>query len=201
VSDLPLLRPVGQVANTYVIAEGPDGMYLVDQHAAHERVLYERFLEQQREGVREQQPLLQPAPVELSGRQRALLEEFAGDLDAAGLAIEPFGEGDAYLVRAVPPALAGRDASRAVVELLDLLAREETLAGGDGAAPDERAHRVASSLACHAAVRAGHTLGDDEQRELLRGLEATEHPRTCPHGRPTMVHLSSDALAKQFRRR
>jgi DNA mismatch repair protein MutL len=190
---LPLLRPVGQVASMYVIAEGPDGMYLVDQHAAHERVLYERFVVQQRDGVREQQPLLQPAPVELTASQRSLLETFAVELEASGLAIEPFGDG-AYLVRAVPPSMSGRDVSRAVGELLDLLAREDAPAG-------EPAHRVAASLACHASVRAGQSMSDEEQRELLRLLEATEHPRTCPHGRPTMVHLSADTLARQFRRR
>ncbi len=190
---LPLLRPVGQVANTYVIAEGPDGMYLIDQHAAHERVLYERFLAQRREGVRDVQPLLQPQPIELTARQRALLESFGEDLEASGLTVEPFGDG-AYLVRAVPPSLAGGDVTRAVGELLDLLGRE------DGSA-EEPAHRVAASLACHAAVRAGQTMTDDEQRELLRLLEASEQPRTCPHGRPTMVHVSSDALARQFRRR
>ena len=193
ISSLPLLRPVGQMSNTYVIAEGPDGMYLIDQHAAHERVLYERFLAERREGVRNVQPLLQPAPVELTARQRELLIEFAGELDAAGLAIEPFGEG-AYLVRAVPPSLADSDVTRAVGELLDLLARED-------APREEPAHRVAASLACHGAVRAGKPLGDEEQRELLRLLEAAEQPRTCPHGRPTMIHLSSDVLARQFRRR
>ena len=193
IDTLPLLRPVGQMSNTYVIAEGPDGMYLIDQHAAHERVLYERFLAERREGVRNVQPLLQPAPVELTARQRELLIEFGAELDAAGLAIEPFGEG-AYLVRAVPPSLAGSDVTRAVGELLDLLARED-------APREEPAHRVAASLACHAAVRAGKPLGDEEQRELLRLLEAAEQPRTCPHGRPTMIHLSSDVLARQFRRR
>jgi DNA mismatch repair protein MutL len=192
-SALPLLRPVGQLANTYVIAEGPDGMYLIDQHAAHERVLYERFLAQRREGVRDVQPLLQPQPVELTARQRALLESFGEELQAAGLTVEPFGDGS-YLVRAVPPSLAGSDVTRAVGELLDLLGRE------DGPA-EEPAHRVAASLACHGSVRAGETMTDEEQRELLRLLEASEHARTCPHGRPTMIHVSSDALAKQFRRR
>ena len=192
-ADVPLLRPVGQMSNTYVIAEGPEGMYLIDQHAAHERVLYERFLTQRREGVRDVQPLLQPASVELTARQRALLESFGEELDAMGLALEPFGD-DAYLLRAVPPALAGSDVGKSIGELLDLLGRE------DGP-KEEPAHRVAASLACHASVRAGQTMSDEEQRELLRLLEATEHPRTCPHGRPTMIHLSTDSLAKQFRRR
>jgi DNA mismatch repair protein MutL len=190
---LPLLRPVGQVANTYVIAEGPEGMYMIDQHAAHERVLYERFLAQQREGVADVQPLLQPQPVELTARQRALLDSFRDELAAAGLTVEPFGDG-AHLVRAVPPALAGRDVARAVGELLDLLARED---GSEG----EPSHRVAASLACHGSVRAGQTMTDEEQRELLRLLESCEHPRTCPHGRPTMVHVSAATLARQFRRR
>ena len=181
------------MGNTYVIAEGPDGMYLIDQHAAHERVLYERFLSQQRDGSRDVQPLLQPQPVELTARQRSLLESFGQELAASGLALEPFGDG-AYLVRAVPPALANGDVSRAVGELLDLLGRE------DGPA-EEPAHRVAASLACHGSVRAGQTMTGDEQRELLRLLEASEHARTCPHGRPTMIHVSSDALARQFRRR
>jgi DNA mismatch repair protein MutL len=194
VDQLPLLRPVGQIENTYVIAEGPDGLYLVDQHAAHERVLYERFLARGENGARELQPLLQPATLELTPRQRALLDAFAGELAAAGLEVEPFGEG-AHIVRAVPPALAGRDAARAVGELLDLLEREDLVVGQDGA------HRVAASLACHASVRAGQTMTEEEQRELLRLLEAADQPRTCPHGRPTMIHISVQALERQFGRR
>ena len=193
VDQLPVLRPVGQLGNTYVIAEGPDGMYMIDQHAAHERILYERFLGQQREGVREVQPLLQPAPVELTARQLSLLESYGEQLTAMGLDIEPFGDG-AYIVRAVPPSMTGKDAASAVPELLDLLGRE------DGP-KEEPAHRVAASLACHGSVRAGQTIADEEQRELLQSLEQCEHPRTCPHGRPTMVHMSSSELAKQFRRR
>ncbi len=148
IGQLPLLRPVGQVANTYVIAEGPDGVYLIDQHAAHERVLYERFLAERRQDVRDVQPLLQPVSVELTARQRSLLESFGEELAAAGLTLEPFGEG-AYLVRAVPPSLVGGDVAKAVGELLDLLGRE------DGPS-EEPAHRVAASLACHAAVRGVH---------------------------------------------
>jgi DNA mismatch repair protein MutL len=190
---LPLLRPVGQVGNTYIIAEGPDGMYLIDQHAAHERVLYERFLARDGAGASERQPLLQPATLELAARHLSLLQQFGDELSAAGLEVEPFGEG-ALILRAVPPALAGADVAKAVVELLDLLGRD------DGSTAEPR-HRVAASLACHAAVRAGHVMAEDEQRELLRLLEASEQPRTCPHGRPTMIHVSADALARQFRRK
>ncbi|MEX2157778.1 MAG: DNA mismatch repair endonuclease MutL [Dehalococcoidia bacterium] len=200
IDTLPLLRAVGQVSNTYVIAEGPDGMYLVDQHAAHERVLYERFLAQRRSGAPDVQPLLQPQPVELTARQRSLLDLLGDELAASGLALEPFGEDGAYLVRAVPPPLAKGDVTRAVGELLDLLGREDVSVEPE-ASKNDPAHRVAASLACHAAVRAGQTMTDDEQRELIKLLEQSEHPRTCPHGRPTMVHVSTDTLERQFRRR
>jgi DNA mismatch repair protein MutL len=96
-------------------------------------------------------------------------------------------------VRTVPAALAGGDVASRVVELLDRMQRD------DG--PEDWSHRVAASLACHAAVRAGMTMSDAEQRELLRLLEECESPRTCPHGRPTMLHLTSDAIAREFRRR
>jgi DNA mismatch repair protein MutL len=189
---LPLLRAVGQVNATYVVAEGPDGMYLVDQHAAHERVLYERFLAAVRAGKPEVQGLLEPLTVELSPPHRALLSEHAAEFARLGFEIDHFGD-DAYVLRAVPASLAGDDVPRQVTELLDRL-------GGDDAA-QEPGHRVAASLACHAAVRAGMGMSEAEQRELLRLLERSASPRTCPHGRPTMVHLPADAIAREFRRK
>jgi len=106
--------------------------------------------------------------------------------------VEPFGE-RTYLVRSLPVELKGRDVAKTLVEFLDALAREEAVA--------DRRQRVAMSLACHAAIRAGQSLGHEEMRELLRQLEQTENPRHCPHGRPTMIHMSADALAREFRRR
>jgi DNA mismatch repair protein MutL len=192
VDALPLLRPVGQVGNTYVVAEGPEGMYLVDQHAAHERVLYERMLAAVHAGRPEVQGLLEPLTVELSTPHQALVEEHAGAFERMGFEIEHFGE-RAYVVRTVPSTLAGDDVGRRIVELLDRISRD------DG--PDDASHRVAASLACHASVRAGMTMSPEEQRELLRALEACESSRTCPHGRPTTLHLTADALAREFRRR
>ncbi len=189
---VPLLRPLGQVGSTYIVAEGPDGMYMIDQHAAHERVLYERLLAARRQRAVEVQGLLEPATVELSLRQDELWRESSQELSELGFALEPFG-GRTYLVRSVPAVLAGREAGQALLELLDLLGRDEGSSG--------RSERAAASLACHAAVRAGQSLAPEEMRELIRSLERCELPRTCPHGRPTMIHLSADALAKQFRRR
>ncbi len=193
---LPLLRPIGQVGNTYVIAEGPEGLYLIDQHAAHERVLYERCLSAARAGRPETQGLLEPLTVELSAAHRALVEEQRGELERLGFDIEHFGD-DAYVVRSVPPAIAAGDVvSRRIVEVLDRALR-------DAEADTQRdpTHRLAASVACHGAVRAGMPMSDVEQRELLRQLEECESPRTCPHGRPTMLHLTADALAREFRRK
>jgi len=191
VDRLPMLRAVGQVGTMYVVAEGPDGMYLIDQHAAHERVLYEGFLAAARSGKPDAQGLLDPLTVELSASHQALLIEHADAFERLGFEIEHFGD-RAFVVRGVPSSLVGEDAGRRVVELLDRMQRD------DG--PEDWSHRVAASLACHAAVRAGMAMSAEEQRELLRRLESVDAPRTCPHGRPTVVHLTSDALAREFRR-
>jgi len=188
---LPLLRVLGQVANTFIVAEGPDGMYLIDQHAAHERVLFEETCSaRQRQDVLVQ-GLLEPALAEFSARQEEVLLAYRETLAEHGFQLEPFGE-RAYRIGAVPALLAGRDAAQALGELLDALAEETAEPSGD---------RVAATLACHAAVRAGQSLALEEMRELVRRLEQTEAPHTCPHGRPTTVHLSGSWLAQTFRRR
>ena len=188
---LPVLRVIGQLGGTYVIAEGPDGMYLIDQHAAHERVLYDGFCARRARRQPEAQALLEPLALELPPRQRALLTEEGPALAEHGFDLEPFGE-EAYLVRALPRTLAEGELRETVLRFLDLLLEEEE---GD------RRDRVAMSLACHGAVRAGKTLAPEEMRELVRQLEETESPHTCPHGRPTMLHMSADLLAREFGRR
>jgi DNA mismatch repair protein MutL len=190
VERLPMLRAIGQVGTMYVVAEGPDGMYLIDQHAAHERVLYERFLASMRAGTPESQGLLEPVTVELSPAHQALLLQHTTAFARLGFDVDHFGD-RAFVVRAVPPAMAD-DPARRIGELLDRMQRD------DGPADE---HRAAASLACHAAVRAGMPMSAEEQRELLRALEGADQPRTCPHGRPTVVHLAADALAREFRRK
>jgi DNA mismatch repair protein MutL len=190
---MPVLRVIGQMGTTYVIAEGPEGMYLIDQHAAHERVLYERILAQQSGSGPDVQGLLTPATLDLTPAQAAVLGAAAEPLTALGFDLAPFGE-RAVVVRALPAVLAGRDAGAAVAALLDALAEPE---GTSEAGVD----RTTMTLACHAAVRAGMTLSQDEMRELVRLLEQCASPRTCPHGRPTMMHLSAATLDREFRRR
>jgi DNA mismatch repair protein MutL len=189
---LPILRALGQAGTTYIIAEGPAGLYLIDQHAAHERVLFERFLADELAATRQAQPLLSPVVLELTPAQASLVSGMAPALSQHGFEIEPFGPGG-YLLRAAPAGLRREDPARAFVELLDLLTRED--------APADPRRRVAASLACHAAVRAGQPLAPEEMRDLIRQLEACDLPQTCPHGRPTMLHLSADELAKRFSRK
>jgi len=188
---LPILRVVGQVANTYIITEGPDGMYLIDQHAAHERVLFERIRDQRQRRSVEIQGMLQPVPVELTVRQQELLELHVESLSEYGFGIEHFGE-RTCLVRSVPAMLGGQNIAQSLTELLDFL--------GEAAKSDWR-EEIAISLACHSAVLAGQVLSQQEMQDLVRQLEQSSQPRTCPHGRPTMIHLSASQLEKGFGRR
>ena len=187
---LPVLRVLGQLANSYIIAEGPDGLYLIDQHAAHERILFEQFNRQRSAMAVELQGLLEPAQFEVSPKQGAVLNSHREELAESGFSIEPFGE-RTYLVRTIPALLHKRDWIGVLRELLDSFP--------DGVHGDWR-ESLAVSLACHGAVRAGQSLTDDEMRELIRRLEQSTLPQTCPHGRPTMIHLDSERLKREFGR-
>ncbi len=192
-SKLPPLRVLGQVAQTYIIAEAPEGMYLIDQHTAHERVLYERIRgEQARTGV-SSQLLLEPVTLELNPRQAPALSAHLDELSRLGFSIEPFGD-RTYLLRAVPAVLFKGDFKLALGELL------EQLVQGQGS-PEDWLDKAAITMACHGAVKAGQALTAAEMRELVEQLEKTDSPRTCAHGRPTMLHLSAEQLEKEFGRR
>ncbi|HUV56155.1 MAG TPA: DNA mismatch repair endonuclease MutL [Dehalococcoidales bacterium] len=187
---LPVLRVLGQLASSYIVAEGPDGLYIIDQHAAHERILFEKIKQQRLNREIEVQGLLEPVTVEVSPKQGEVLKSCYQDLAEFGLSIEPFGD-RTYLVRAVPALLDAKDWMGMLRELLD------SLSGGNR---EDWREKIAISMACHSAVRAGQALTDDEMRELIRQLEQASIPHTCPHGRPTMIHFSSGQLRKEFGR-
>jgi DNA mismatch repair protein MutL len=190
---MPLLRLVGQIANAYLVAEAPDGLYLVDQHAAHERVLFERFQEQSLLAV-PSQSLLQPARVELSPASARLLDEQLPILRRLGFQVEPFGP-NTYLIRAIPQLLKDMDVAEAIrVVVEDFEENEEPLQA-------ESEARLIARVCKRAAVKAGRALSAEEGRNLLSDLEACRSPRTCPHGRPTMIYLSVDLLERQFGRK
>jgi len=189
--ELPVLRVLGQLANTYIIAEGPNGLYLIDQHAAHERILYDRILAQWAQKEVEVQGLLQPITIELSPREEETLRASKEFLAEFGFTIEPFGN-RSYVIRAIPALMARANIIEIISALLDNLASKES--------PNPWEEKIAQSLACHGAIRAGQQLSNEEMRELIKQLEQTKQPRACPHGRPTMIHLSSHQLEKEFGR-
>ena len=189
---LPLLRVVGQVSNTYIVAEGPDGMYLVDQHAAHERSLFERILKERSEKRIQMQGMLAPVTVDLTPVQKEGLIQLGDSLREHGFDFEPFGD-NAYMLRAVPAVLSGRAPDRAFLDILDSLI--------DPSIPYVSDEKSAASIACHSAIRAGDVLQQELMEEVVRLLEQAESPHTCPHGRPTLIHLSSNLLEREFGRR
>lgn len=192
---LPALRVLGQVSSSYIITEGPDGVYLIDQHAAHERILLEKMVADWRRQGLPSQILLEPVVVELPPETFAAVEERLEDLTRLAFAIEVFGPA-ALLVRAVPAPLTGHATAE---DLRDLL---PDLVGAEGAGHGETwEEHVLANVACKAAIRAGQSLGPDEQRALVRQLETVDVRHSCCHGRPTTVRLSYDALEREFARR
>ena len=195
----PALKVVGQLKLTYIVAEGSEGMFLVDQHAAHERVLFDGLRQgsedQQSEAEPLSQPLLEPVTVELSAAQVDVLKEHGQFLENYGFAVEDFGD-KSYLLRAVPGILTSKaqgDPGKALVDVLDMVAFEGLLR--------QQEDVLAASIACHGAIRAGKSLTEAEMSALLEQLEAADNPHTCPHGRPTMIHFSQYHMEREFGRR
>lgn len=189
---LPPMRLLGQILRTYLVAEVPGGLVLIDQHAAHERILYERLLRDATNGQGSAQMLAVPVPVDLSAAEAGVLDELLPASARLGFTLEPFG-GSTLLVRAVPAALVRQPPEAIVRRALAALIEPR-----DG---DEAMQRLAIATACHTAVRAGDVLTAEEMAALLRDLAATEDPFTCFHGRPTMVRVSREALDRWFLRR
>jgi DNA mismatch repair protein MutL len=191
------LRVVGQVGGTYLVLEGPSGMVVIDQHAAHERVVFERLRAQRAMSEAPSQPLLLPIQLDLSATERAALDDDNARalLSRHGLVVEPFGPHTA-MVKALPPVLDAKKAEQIARDALAELARE-----GSAGALDDRLDRVCARLACHAAVRAGDAMSHDSVRALLRDLDAIDLGAHCPHGRPVVRTLRYDEMALWFDRK
>ncbi len=190
---MPLLRLVGQIGQVYIIAEGPDGLYLIDQHAAHERILFERLLAQREANTLTSQNLLQAAIVHLPPQQATLLEEQLPILQKFGFEVESFGP-NAFKIRAIPSIFSGSEPAAALKALV------EDFEGDETPLQNKLEDRIAARVCKRMAVKGGQTLSTAEQESLLRDLENCDSPRTCPHGRPTMIHLSVELLERQFGR-
>ncbi len=185
---------IGQLGNTYILCQTEEGLLLVDQHAAHERIVYETLRKGIMEGPLQVQPFLIPKRIELSAADAGVLEESADSLARVGLEVEHFG-GVTFLLRSVPPVLLNADLDTVLRETIDRL-REDRGESGSGAALDD----VLSVMACHGAVRAGKPLSMHEMTSLLDELERTDMPTNCPHGRPVSRKLSWGELERMFKR-
>jgi len=183
---------LGQLFQTYIVARGPDGLLLVDQHTAHEKVLYERLQSQKKD--RSSQGLLIPQTIELAPSEFSLLTEHAETISQLGLEYDAFG-GRSIVLRAVPPQAHDRDCSVLLHWLLEDL--EEA---GRTPSAEELLKRLLSTMACHLAVKAGDWLELKVMERVVRELLALSDPRSCPHGRPTFVRYDEGELAKMFRR-
>lgn len=190
---LPMLRVLGQIFSTYIICEGPDGLYLVDQHAAHERVLYEKWMSERAISTANQ-ILLEPVALDLSPAQFAVYENERENLGRAGFQIEPFG-GQTLLVRAIPEILKKHEPRKTFLEILDM-----TDEGGNPIQAEAEA-RLIMSICKGAAIKGGQVMSLEEMRALVRDLEKCASPRTCPHGRPTMIQMNVGMLEREFGRR
>jgi DNA mismatch repair protein MutL len=190
-----LLRALAQFRDTYILAAAPDGLVIVDQHAAHERVLYERLLQDALEARVERQRLLFPLVLEVAPPQRAMFEVEREAFETLGFALEGFGPGS-LRVEEVPGLLPAAGAERLMRALLDELLDEQR-----PRAPEEARHRIAALSACHAAVRANEPLPHAALERLMADLLRARAPMTCPHGRPTVLRLPIERLEREFGRR
>jgi len=188
------LMPLGQFRDTFILAVDDEGIAIIDQHVAHERILFERITERLTSGRLESQRLLEPMLVELSAGGRQALLAHAEDLDRLGFEIEDFG-GESLRVSACPALLPRDEWARAVRALA------EDLDGFDrGAAVTDALKRIAATMACHAAVKANYPLTPDKMVHILDGLRRTAYSTICPHGRPVMLRLTRRELEKRFER-
>ena len=187
------MTPLGQFHDTYILAQDGEQLFIIDQHAAHERVFYEKFKAQFQANALDVQPLLFPVSLELSPREQAILRDHVDELRRYGLELEPFG-GATWLLKSVPALLAKTDFHKLLRDLFDQLGETNT------ATVAQRFDDVLKLMACHGAIRAHHRLQDAQILALLHQLDALELPYTCPHGRPTVIAITLQDLEKRFGR-
>jgi DNA mismatch repair protein MutL len=191
---LSTLRPLGQIRNSFILAVNQDGLWIVDQHVAHERVLFERILKQRAVQKVESQRLLMPIVLELSPAQQAIFTEIAEELQHNGFEAEPFGA-RSVAVKVAPAGVDAAAVEKMLHELLDQISREEQSLN-----LEKIRSRIAASIACHAAIKVNMPLEQNKMDWLLAELAKTDHPMSCPHGRPVVLRYSVKDIQKAFKR-
>jgi DNA mismatch repair protein MutL len=188
------LKPLGQVSASFIIAVNSSGLWIVDQHVAHERVLFEQHLDARRAGKVESQRMLMPIVIDLSPRQIVIYEKIAEELAANGFEVEPMGP-KSFAIQAVPAGIVASDAERLLMEILDGLDRENA-----AISIDTLQAKIAASTACHAAIKINMPLDQTKMEWLLAALAKTDCPMSCPHGRPVVLRYSVKEIEKAFHR-
>lgn len=189
------VRVLAQVHGTYLLCETPDKLILIDQHAAHERIGFEKLKKEFEEGGIARQALLVPETFEVKPSEAEILKLYLDDLQKFGLELEPFGR-SSFILRSAPVLLSGEDYVRLVLDLVDSLQSDGKLEP-----LREKVHHVLETMACHRQVRAGDRLADREIQALLDEMERTNFSYSCPHGRPSVLQVPFDEIEKWFKRR
>jgi DNA mismatch repair protein MutL len=188
------LKPLGQVSASFIVAVNGEGLWIVDQHVAHERVLFEQHLDARRAGKVESQRMLMPMILELSPRQLVIFEKIAEELSANGFEVEPMGP-RSVAIQAVPAGVANGDAEKLLTEILDGIERENT-----AISIETLQAKIAASTACHAAIKINMPLDQTKMEWLLGALAKTDCPMSCPHGRPVVLRYSVKEIERAFHR-
>jgi DNA mismatch repair protein MutL len=188
------LKPLGQVSSSFIVAVNGEGLWIVDQHVAHERVLFEQHLDARHAGKVESQRMLMPIVIELSPRQLVIYEKIAEELAANGFEVEPMGP-RSVAIQAVPAGIAAGDAEKLLTEILDGIERENA-----AISIDTLQAKIAASTACHAAIKVNMPLDQTKMEWLLEALAKTDCPMSCPHGRPVVLRYSLKEIEKAFHR-
>ncbi len=200
-ADLPItpesihdLKPLGQVNNSFIVAVNAEGLWIVDQHVAHERVLFEQHLRARREGILSGQRMLAPIVVDLAPRQRVIFDQVAEELTANGFEVEPMGP-RSMAIQAAPAGIAAGDAEKLLTQILDGVERESAAISMDALQA-----KIAASTSCHAAIKVNMPLDQTKMEWLLGELARTECPMSCPHGRPIVLRYTTREIERAFKR-
>lgn len=188
------LKPLGQVSSSFIVAVNAEGLWIIDQHVAHERVLFEQHLRARREGELGGQRLLVPLIVELNPRQLATFEQISDELRANGFEAELMG-GRSVAIQAAPAGISSSDAEKLLCEILDGIGREN-----QSISIDSLQSKIAASTACHAAIKVNTPLDTTKMEWLLAELAKTEYPMSCPHGRPVVLRYPTREIERAFKR-
>ena len=193
-ASLNTLKPLGQIRNSFILAINEDGLWIVDQHVAHERVLFEKVLRQRSASKVESQRLLMPLVLELTAGQQAVFSEISDELGRNGFEVEPFGS-RSVAVKIAPAGIDAAQIESMLHELLEQIAAEEQALN-----LEKVSHRIAASIACHAAIKVNMPLEQNKMEWLLAELAKTDCPMTCPHGRPVVLRYSVKDIQRAFKR-